>query len=63
MTKCVCFRLEAAKDDYRLHCEALERQLVEVQHRNDVLVGLAEESRALRDELDVLRSPAFTFVS
>ncbi|KAG7269513.1 hypothetical protein CRUP_014755, partial [Coryphaenoides rupestris] len=50
------FRLEAAKDDYRLHCEELERQLVEVQHRNDVLVGLAEESRALRDELDVLRS-------
>lgn len=54
---CVCasFRLEAAKDDYRIHCEELEKQLIEVQHRNDELTSLAEESRALKDELDVLR--------
>ncbi|XP_020774425.1 protein Hook homolog 1 [Boleophthalmus pectinirostris] len=50
------FRLEAAKDDYRIHCEELEKQLIEVQHRNDELTGLAEESRALKDELDVLRN-------
>ncbi|CAL8394361.1 unnamed protein product [Boreogadus saida] len=50
------FRLEAAKDDYRIHCEELEKQLIEVQHRNDGLTGLAEESRALKDELDILRS-------
>uniref|UniRef100_A0A8B9JK66 Hook microtubule-tethering protein 1 n=1 Tax=Astyanax mexicanus TaxID=7994 RepID=A0A8B9JK66_ASTMX len=50
------FRLEAAKDDYRIHCEELEKQLVEVQHRNDELTSLAEESRALKDELDILRS-------
>ncbi|XP_077441034.1 protein Hook homolog 1 isoform X2 [Vanacampus margaritifer] len=50
------FRLEAAKDDYRIHCEELEKQLVEVQHRNDELTSLAEESRSLRDELDVLRN-------
>ncbi|XP_061539997.1 protein Hook homolog 1 isoform X1 [Phycodurus eques] len=50
------FRLEAAKDDYRIHCEELEKQLVEVQHRNDELTGLAEESRSLKDELDVLRN-------
>uniref|UniRef100_A0A6Q2ZDD4 Hook microtubule-tethering protein 1 n=1 Tax=Esox lucius TaxID=8010 RepID=A0A6Q2ZDD4_ESOLU len=50
------FRLEAAKDDYRIHCEELEKQLIEVQHRNDELTGLAEESRALKDELDILRS-------
>lgn len=49
------FRLEAAKDDYRIHCEELEKQLIEVQHRNDDLTSLAEESRALKDELDVLR--------
>lgn len=49
-------RLEAAKDDYRIHCEELEKQLIEVQHRNDDLTSLAEESRALKDELDVLRS-------
>lgn len=48
-------RLEAAKDDYRVHCEELEKQLVELQHRNDELTGLAEESRALKDEIDVLR--------
>ena len=57
---CACmamwFRLEAAKDDYRIHCEELEKQLIEVQHRNDGLTGLAEESRALKDELDILRS-------
>lgn len=28
---------------------------MEVQHRNDELTSLAEESRALKDELDVLR--------
>uniref|UniRef100_A0A674NRF7 Calponin-homology (CH) domain-containing protein n=1 Tax=Takifugu rubripes TaxID=31033 RepID=A0A674NRF7_TAKRU len=50
------FRLEAAKDDYRIHCEDLEKQLIEVQHRNDELTSLAEESRALKDELDVLRN-------
>ncbi|NXJ07248.1 HOOK1 protein, partial [Odontophorus gujanensis] len=39
------FRLEAAKDDYRAHCEDLEKQLVELQHRNNELTSLAEESR------------------
>ncbi|XP_061593785.1 protein Hook homolog 1 [Cololabis saira] len=50
------FRLEAAKDDYRIHCEQLEKQLIELQHRNDDLTSLAEESRALKDELDILRN-------
>uniref|UniRef100_A0A8C0HES4 Hook microtubule tethering protein 1 n=1 Tax=Chelonoidis abingdonii TaxID=106734 RepID=A0A8C0HES4_CHEAB len=50
------FRLEAAKDDYRVHCEDLEKQLIELQHRNDELTCLAEESRALKDEIDVLRT-------
>ncbi|XP_025048929.1 protein Hook homolog 1 isoform X2 [Alligator sinensis] len=52
------YRLEAAKDDYRLHCEDLEKQLIELQHRNDELTCLAEESRALKDEIDVLRTVA-----
>lgn len=52
---CVLSRLEAAKDDYRIHCEELEKQLVELQHRNDELTSLAEESRSLKDELDILR--------
>ncbi|XP_062920346.1 protein Hook homolog 1 [Mobula hypostoma] len=50
------YRLEAAKDDYRIHCEELERQLIEVQHRNDELNSLAEENLALKDEIDVLRN-------
>ncbi|MEQ2178635.1 Protein Hook 1, partial [Goodea atripinnis] len=53
---CATSRLEAAKDDYRIHCEELEKQLIELQHRNDELTSLAEESRALKDELDVLRN-------
>lgn len=48
-------RLEAAKDDYRVHCEELEKQLIEFQHRNDELTSLAEETRALKDEIDILR--------
>ncbi|NXP92159.1 HOOK1 protein, partial [Passerina amoena] len=39
------FRLETAKDDYRVHCEDLEKQLIELQHRNNELTSLAEESR------------------
>ncbi|XP_029473842.1 protein Hook homolog 1 [Rhinatrema bivittatum] len=50
------FRLEAAKDDYRAHCEELEKQVIELQHRNDELTGLAEETRALQDEIDILRT-------
>ncbi|EGW10538.1 Protein Hook-like 1 [Cricetulus griseus] len=50
------YRLEAAKDDYRVHCEELEKQLIEFQHRNDELTSLAEETRALKDEIDVLRT-------
>ncbi|KAK3516502.1 hypothetical protein QTP70_019886 [Hemibagrus guttatus] len=56
MSLYVTVRLEAAKDDYRIHCEELEKQLVELQHRNDELTSLAEESRSLKDELDILRS-------
>ncbi|NXH48926.1 HOOK1 protein, partial [Dicaeum eximium] len=52
------FRLEAAKDDYRVHCEDLEKQVIELQHRNNELTSLAEESRALKDENDILRATA-----
>ncbi|XP_018116266.1 protein Hook homolog 1 isoform X2 [Xenopus laevis] len=50
------YRLEAAKEDYRIHCEELEKQLVETQNRNVELASLAEESRALKDEIDILRA-------
>ena len=38
-----------------MHCEDLEKQLIELQHRNNELTSLAEESRALKDENDILR--------
>ncbi|XP_043555215.1 protein Hook homolog 1 isoform X2 [Chiloscyllium plagiosum] len=50
------YRLETAKDDYRVHCEELERQLIEMQHRNDELNSLAEENLALKDEIDIMRN-------
>ncbi|XP_053549605.1 protein Hook homolog 1 isoform X2 [Bombina bombina] len=52
------FRLEAAKDDYRVHCEELEKQLIETQSRHDELLSQAEEARSLKDEMDVLRATA-----
>ena len=52
---CVSSRLEAAKDDYRIRCEELEKELVDVRSQNEELTSLAEESQSLKDEMDVLR--------
>ncbi|XP_016379516.1 protein Hook homolog 3 [Sinocyclocheilus rhinocerous] len=49
------FRLEAAKDDYRIRCEELEKELMEVRGQNEELNSLAEEAQSLKDEMDVLR--------
>ncbi|XP_051523521.1 protein Hook homolog 3-like isoform X2 [Myxocyprinus asiaticus] len=49
------FRLEAAKDDYRIRCEELEKELLEVRGQNEELTSLAEEAQTLKDEMDVLR--------
>ncbi|KAA0717483.1 Protein Hook -like protein 3 [Triplophysa tibetana] len=49
------FRLEAAKDDYRIRCEELEKELVEVRGQNEDLTSLADEAQSLKDEIDVLR--------
>ncbi|XP_051751732.1 protein Hook homolog 3 isoform X3 [Ctenopharyngodon idella] len=49
------FRLEAAKDDYRIRCEELEKELLEVRGQNEELTSLAEEAQSLKDEMDVLR--------
>lgn len=50
----VC-RLEAAKDDYRIRCEELEKELVELRSQNEDLTSLADEAQSLKDEMDVLR--------
>ncbi|XP_078285553.1 protein Hook homolog 2 isoform X2 [Rhinoraja longicauda] len=49
------YRLEAIKDDFRIRCEEMEKETLELQHRNDELTSLAEESQSLKDEMDILR--------
>ncbi|CAB1351954.1 unnamed protein product, partial [Coregonus sp. 'balchen'] len=49
------FRLEAAKDDYRIRCEELEKELTELRGQNEELTSLADEAQSLKDEMDVLR--------
>lgn len=51
----VCRRLEAAKDDYRIRCEELEKEISELRQQNDELTTLADEAQSLKDEIDVLR--------
>lgn len=48
-------RLEAAKDDYRIRCEELEKELLDVKSQNEELTSLADEAQSLKDEMDVLR--------
>uniref|UniRef100_A0A803XMX8 Protein Hook homolog 3 n=1 Tax=Meleagris gallopavo TaxID=9103 RepID=A0A803XMX8_MELGA len=49
------FRLEAAKDDYRIRCEELEKEIAELRQQTEELTALAEEAQSLKDEIDVLR--------
>ncbi|XP_041090324.1 protein Hook homolog 3 isoform X2 [Polyodon spathula] len=49
------FRLEAAKDDYRIRCEELEKEIGELRGQNEELTSLADEAQSLKDEMDVLR--------
>lgn len=48
-------RLEASKDDYRIRCEELEKELLDVKSQNEELAALADEAQSLKDEMDVLR--------
>ncbi|NXA50032.1 HOOK3 protein, partial [Nothocercus julius] len=61
------FRLEAAKDDYRIRCEELEKEITELRQQTEELTTLAEEAQSLKDEIDVLsyslcRSLLLTFL-
>ncbi|XP_053321730.1 protein Hook homolog 3 isoform X1 [Spea bombifrons] len=49
------FRLEASKDDYRIRCEELEKEIAELRQQNEDLTTLADEAQSLKDEIDVLR--------
>uniref|UniRef100_A0A452TJL5 Hook microtubule tethering protein 2 n=1 Tax=Ursus maritimus TaxID=29073 RepID=A0A452TJL5_URSMA len=47
--------LETGREDERLHCAELEREVSELQQRNQALTSLAQEAQALKDEMDELR--------
>lgn len=51
---CVC-RLETSRDDFRVRSEVLERDVADLQHRNEELTSLAQEAQTLKDEMDILR--------
>ena len=48
-------RLENSRDDMRVRSDILEREVVELQHRNEDLTSLAQEAQTLKDEMDILR--------
>ncbi|XP_058146548.1 protein Hook homolog 2 isoform X2 [Dasypus novemcinctus] len=49
------FRLESSREDERLRCAGLEREVTELLQRNQALTSLAQEAQALKDEMDELR--------
>ncbi|CAL1545552.1 unnamed protein product [Lymnaea stagnalis] len=49
------YRLESGKDDYRIKYEVLNKDYTELKEKNAELSKLASESRAMKDELDILR--------
>ncbi|KAM5239190.1 LOW QUALITY PROTEIN: protein Hook homolog 2 [Ctenodactylus gundi] len=49
------FRLESSREDERSRCAELEREVTELQQRNQALTSLAQEAQALKDEMDELR--------
>ncbi|XP_021076486.1 protein Hook homolog 2 [Mus pahari] len=51
------FRLESSREDDRLRCLELEREVAELQQRNQALTSLSQEAQALKDEMDELRGP------
>uniref|UniRef100_A0A4W5LU56 Hook microtubule tethering protein 2 n=1 Tax=Hucho hucho TaxID=62062 RepID=A0A4W5LU56_9TELE len=49
------YRLENSRDDMRVRGEILEREVLDLTHRNDELTNLAQEAQTLKDEMDILR--------
>ncbi|XP_066888726.1 protein Hook homolog 2 isoform X8 [Kogia breviceps] len=49
------FRLESGREDERVRCAELEREVAELQQRSQELTSLAQEAQALKDEMDELR--------
>uniref|UniRef100_A0A3B4ATI2 Calponin-homology (CH) domain-containing protein n=1 Tax=Periophthalmus magnuspinnatus TaxID=409849 RepID=A0A3B4ATI2_9GOBI len=49
------YRLENSRDDLRVRSDILEREVLDLQQRNEELTSLAEEAQSLKDEMDILR--------
>ncbi|KAM8844923.1 protein Hook homolog 2 isoform 2-T2 [Spinachia spinachia] len=49
------YRLDTSRDDMRVRAEVLEREVIDLQLRNEELTSLAHEAQALKDEMDILR--------
>lgn len=49
------FKVETSRDDYRLKMELLEKEVLELQSRQEDLQKAADEANHLKDEVDALR--------
>ncbi|XP_014674419.1 PREDICTED: LOW QUALITY PROTEIN: protein Hook homolog 3-like [Priapulus caudatus] len=49
------YRLENVCQDQRIKLELQEKEILDVQLKNESLVKLADEARSLKDEVDILR--------
>ncbi|XP_030852257.1 protein Hook homolog 3 isoform X3 [Strongylocentrotus purpuratus] len=49
------YRIEGTRDDYTIKVDMLQRENMELVHKNEQLQNLAEEARSLKDEMDILR--------
>ncbi|KAK5856744.1 hypothetical protein PBY51_008319 [Eleginops maclovinus] len=49
------YRLENSRDDVRVRSDILEREVTDLQQRNEELTSLAQEAQSLKDEMDILR--------
>lgn len=52
------YKLESQKDDFRIKVDILQKEVNELKEKTTELSSLVEESRGLKDELDVLRHTA-----
>lgn len=52
------FKMETSRDDYRLKAELLEKEVLELQSRQEDLQKAADEANHLKDEIDALRETA-----
>ncbi|XP_029164768.1 protein Hook homolog 3 [Nylanderia fulva] len=52
------FKIETSRDDYRLRVELFEKEVLELQSRQEDLQKAADEANHLKDEVDALRETA-----